>query len=105
MRLIGIRVPPKSVYSNSETAVTRTMYSSGIVFTVTGIFLWFLEVLGCTPAWISQFFHDIAALIMLGGFFIHVYEGTIGAPGSLRAMIRGTVTEAWAGPITQPGTA
>jgi cytochrome b subunit of formate dehydrogenase len=40
--------------------------------------------------------HDISALIMLGGIFIHIYLSTIGEPGTFQAMIRGAVSEAWA---------
>ncbi|HST11631.1 MAG TPA: hypothetical protein VLL05_14745 [Terriglobales bacterium] len=40
--------------------------------------------------------HDISALIMLGGIFIHIYLSTIGEPGTFQSMIRGAVSEAWA---------
>jgi hypothetical protein len=33
---------------------------------------------------------------MLGGFIIHVYEGTAHQPGTFRSMIDGTVTDRWA---------
>ena len=73
-----------------------TMAISVLVFLVTGVFLWFPEHLGRTPMWICYFFHDLMGLIMLGGFFIHLYEGTLGIPGTLRGMLHGTVTKAWA---------
>ena len=69
---------------------------SALIFFVTGIFLWFPEVLGRTAMWICYFFHDLMGLLMLGGFFIHLYEGTSGIPGTLRGMMIGTVTRAWA---------
>lgn len=72
------------------------MVDCAVIFLITGIFLWFPESLGRTAMWISYFFHDVAGLIMLGGFFIHVYEGTLALPGSLRSMTRGTVTAQWA---------
>ena len=40
--------------------------------------------------------HDISALIMLFGIFFHVYLSTFGEPGTIQAMTRGTVSEAWA---------
>jgi len=40
--------------------------------------------------------HDFSALIMLAGIFIHIYLSTIGEPGTMHAMTRGTVSEAWA---------
>jgi formate dehydrogenase subunit gamma len=72
------------------------MVISAIVFLITGIPMWFPEYLGRTPMWISYFFHDLAGLVMLGGFLIHIYEGTAALSGTFRSMVRGTVTRAWA---------
>lgn len=33
---------------------------------------------------------------MLGGFIIHLYEGTAAQPGTFQSMTNGTVTEEWA---------
>jgi len=68
----------------------------GIVFLVTGFPLWFPEIFGRNLMWISYFFHDIAGLVMLGGFLIHIYEGTAALPGTFHSMTRGTVRENWA---------
>ena len=72
-----------------------TMAVSALVFLITGIFLWFPENLGRTAMWICYFFHDLMGLIMLGGFFVHIYEGSAGIPGTFRGMVHGTVTRAW----------
>src|SRR5207244_1356137 len=69
---------------------------SAIVFLITGIFLWWPEILGRVPMWISYFFHDLAALVMLGGFIVHVYEGTAAIPGTFHSMIYGTVVKSCA---------
>jgi formate dehydrogenase subunit gamma len=69
---------------------------STVLFLVTGLVLWFDDVVGRGVVAISYVIHDIAAVVMLGGFVLHVYEGTAAAPGTLEAMTRGTVTEAWA---------
>jgi cytochrome b subunit of formate dehydrogenase len=37
-----------------------------------------------------------AALVMLVGFIIHLYEGTAAQPGTFQAMARGTVEKRWA---------
>jgi cytochrome b subunit of formate dehydrogenase len=34
--------------------------------------------------------------VMLGGFVVHVYEGTAAQPGTFTSMTRGTVTRRWA---------
>jgi len=69
---------------------------SGILFLITGLLLWFDDVV---PRWVvavSYVIHDLAALLMLAGFIIHIYEGTAHQPGTFRSMMDGTVTERWA---------
>lgn len=69
---------------------------SGILFLITGFLIWFDDVVGRWIVAISYVIHDLAALLMLAGFIIHVYEGTAHQPGTFRSMIDGTVTENWA---------
>jgi formate dehydrogenase subunit gamma len=69
---------------------------SVVLFLITGLLLWFDDVV---PRWsvaVSYVVHDIAALIMLGGFIIHIYEGTAAQPGTFQSMTNGTVSEEWA---------
>jgi len=69
---------------------------SGVLFLLSGLLLWFDDVV---PRWlvaVSYVIHDLAALLMLAGFIIHIYEGTAHQPGTFRAMSNGTVTEKWA---------
>ena len=70
--------------------------ASAVLFAVTGAVLWFDDVVGRGAVAVSYVLHDVASVVMLGGFVLHVYEGTAAAPGTLEAMTRGTVTEAWA---------
>lgn len=69
---------------------------SSVIFLLTGVIMWWPEIFGRTLMWIAYFFHDVAALVMLGGFIIHFYESTAQQPGTFRSMTRGTVTDAWA---------
>ena len=69
---------------------------SGALFLVTGLIMWFPGTFGRILVAISYVLHDIAAIVMLLGIFIHLYESTFGIPGTFRGMIRGTVTENWA---------
>jgi hypothetical protein len=69
---------------------------SAVLFLLTGLPLWFDDVV---PRWsvaVSYVVHDIAALVMLAGFIVHVYEGTAAQPGTFRSMVDGTVARAWA---------
>jgi formate dehydrogenase subunit gamma len=67
-----------------------------VAYLITGVVMWFPELFGRGPVAIGYVIHDISALIMLAGIFIHVYLSTIGEPGTFQAMTRGTVSEAWA---------
>ena len=69
---------------------------SAVLFLVTGLLMWFPDI---TPRWlvaVSYVVHDLAALLMLAGFIIHIYEGTAAMPGTFRGMVNGTVTRKWA---------
>ncbi|HEU0252817.1 MAG TPA: formate dehydrogenase subunit gamma [Pyrinomonadaceae bacterium] len=69
---------------------------SAVLFLITGLLMWFDHV---APRWVvavSYVVHDLAALVMLAGFIIHIYEGTAAMPGTFRGMMNGTVTEKWA---------
>jgi len=68
-----------------------------IVYLVTGIIMWAgARTFGALSVAVSYVLHDISALIMLGGIFIHIYLSTIGEPGTFESMTRGAVSEAWA---------
>jgi formate dehydrogenase subunit gamma len=68
-----------------------------VAYLITGIILWAgAPTFGRVTVAVSYVIHDISAIIMLGGIFIHIYLSTIGEPGTFQAMIRGAVSEAWA---------
>ena len=68
-----------------------------VVLLITGITLWFgARYFGRYTVAVSYVLHDIFALIMLFGIFIHFYLSTFGEPGTFHAMTRGSVSEAWA---------
>lgn len=73
-----------------------TIAACAVVFLVTGIPMWFPLTFGRTVVAISYVLHDLAAVIMLVGFIIHVYEGTAAQPGTFQSMTRGTVEKRWA---------
>lgn len=69
---------------------------TALVFLLTGIPMWFPEIFGRIAVAVSYVLHDIAAIVMLVGFIVHIYEGTAGQPGTFRSMTRGTVSRRWA---------
>jgi formate dehydrogenase subunit gamma len=71
------------------------IFGAGLLL-ITGLLMWFPEVFGRLLVAIGYVLHDIAALIMLFGIWIHIYLSTIGQPGTLQSMTRGVVTRRWA---------
>jgi formate dehydrogenase subunit gamma len=69
---------------------------SAVIFLASGIPMWFPKTFGRPAVAIGYPLHDIAGLIMLVGFIVHIYEGTAAIPGTFRSMIRGTVQKQWA---------
>jgi len=67
-----------------------------IAYAITGVIMWFPATFGRILVSISYVVHDISALIMLAGIFVHIYLSTFGEPGTIQAMTRGTVSEPWA---------
>ena len=90
--------PPDTGFFNAGQKLQFWEILGGsIVFLITGIILWFgAPTFGRTAVAVSYVLHDISALIMLGGIFIHIYLSTFGEPGTFQAMTRGAVSEAWA---------
>jgi formate dehydrogenase subunit gamma len=70
--------------------------ATAVIFLVTGIPMWFPEIFGRTAVAVGYVLHDIAGLVMLVGFIVHLYEGTAAQPGTFHSMTRGTVEKRWA---------
>jgi formate dehydrogenase subunit gamma len=89
--------PPDTGFFNAgQKLYFWTIVASVILFLITGIIMWFDQIV---PRWsvaVSYVLHDIAALVMLGGFIIHIYESTAAQPRTFESMVDGTVTEDWA---------
>jgi formate dehydrogenase subunit gamma len=90
--------PPETGFFNAGQKVQFWEIVGGaIAYLVTGIIMWIgASVFGAIVVAVSYVIHDISALIMLGGIFIHIYLSTIGEPGTFHSMTRGAVSEAWA---------
>lgn len=92
------KVEPEYVgfYNGGQKLQFWEIVFGGLVLLITGLLMWFPEITGRIAVAISYVLHDISALIMLGGIFVHIYLSTIGQPGTLHSMTRGVVTRAWA---------
>jgi formate dehydrogenase subunit gamma len=90
--------PPETGFFNAGQKLLFWEVVVGcILYIITGTILWAgARTFGAAAVAISYVVHDISAIVMLGGIFIHIYQSTIGEPGTFEAMIRGAVSEAWA---------
>ena len=91
-------MPPAGKYNAAQKQVFWVMVGSFVVLLLTGIIFW--------RPWFADFFpvfmvraavvlHAIAGVLVVLTVIIHVYAA-IWIKGSIRAMTRGDVTEAWA---------
>src|ERR1700745_2903979 len=92
----SIEPPDVGFFNAGQKAMFWEIVAGSIAYVITGVIMWFPEIFGSWPVAISYVIHDISALIMLAGIFVHIYLSTIGEPGTMQAMTRGTVSEAWA---------
>src|SRR3974390_2295877 len=92
----NVEPPDVGFFNAGQKAMFWEIVGGSIAYVITGLIMWFPEIFGRWPIAVSYVIHDISALIMLAGIFIHIYLSTIGEPGTMQAMTRGTVSEAWA---------
>jgi formate dehydrogenase subunit gamma len=71
-------------------------WSFGVLLLVSGVVLWFPEVMPRTLRLAAVLIHPLAAIGAIGGIILHVYMGTAAVPGALRSMVRGWVSDRWA---------
>jgi formate dehydrogenase subunit gamma len=69
---------------------------SAVLFVVSGFAMWFPGAVGRPVVAVGYVLHDVAAVVMLAGFIVHIYEATAAQPGTFRSMTRGTVEKRWA---------
>jgi formate dehydrogenase subunit gamma len=92
----GVESEDVGFFNGGQKLYFWAIVISAVLFLITGILMWFDHIVGRWVVAISYVVHDIAALVMLAGFIIHLYESTAQQPGTFRSMIDGTVTRSWA---------
>jgi formate dehydrogenase subunit gamma len=96
------RVPPAGKYNGGQKLFFWAMAGLAVVYVVSGIPMWMpAGLLGLGPFYgttvnAMRLVHYLATV---GGgllLIVHVYLGTVAYPGTLGAMLHGSVTRAWA---------
>ena len=91
------KVPETGKYNPGQKMFFITVALCGLLMLVTGFFMW---VPGFFPLgmellrWLYPL-HVLGFLVIFAFFFVHLYLGTIGNPGTVQAMITGWVTRNW----------
>jgi len=92
------RLPESGRYNGGQKIVFWLSVICMFVLLVTGILFWRAQFGELFPIWLirlAALLHALAATIMIMTIIVHVYAA-IWVKGSLRAMVRGDVTAAWA---------
>jgi formate dehydrogenase subunit gamma len=69
---------------------------TGLLLLITGIPLWFPDLLSSGWNQVSRLVHHIVFLLSVAGFIIHVYMSAVMLPGTMAGMTSGRVSRAWA---------
>jgi formate dehydrogenase subunit gamma len=88
-------VPEVGKYNPGQKMFFLAVVIFGAIMVITGLIMWFPLMF---PSWFVRWqftFHALGFVVIFAFFFVHLYLGTIGSPGSLPAMTTGWVTRAW----------
>lgn len=89
-------VPKTGKYNPGQKAFFIAVALCGVLMIISGLIMWF--PLGFSRTLVSWMYplHALGFLVIFPFFFVHLYLGTIGVPGSAQAIFTGYVTRAWA---------
>lgn len=92
------RLEPEYVdfFNGGQKVYFWAIVISAGIFLISGLPMWFPKTFGRPLVAIGYVLHDLAAIVMLVGFIVHVYEGTAAETGTFQSMTRGTVEKRWA---------
>ena len=82
-------------YNPGQKMFFLTVAFFGVIMLGTGLIMWFPGIIPTEfVRWLYPL-HIVEFVIIFSLFFVHLYLGIIGSPGSASAMISGWVTRAW----------
>jgi formate dehydrogenase subunit gamma len=91
------KVAETGKYNPGQKMFFLTIALFGVLMLVTGFFMWFPAYfpLGLELFRWTYTLHALGFFVIFAFFFVHLYLGTIGNPGTVQAMITGWVTRNW----------
>lgn len=91
-----LKAAPSGKFNAGQKLAGWAALILGLLMGGTGLVMWFPFQLGRGIQQWMYFLHNLGFIVFMGFIVIHAYLGIWGAPGTWRAMTRGTVTKAWA---------
>jgi formate dehydrogenase subunit gamma len=92
-------MPPVGRFNPGQKQFYWVMLLGMVVLLVTGTIMWIPEYLPRSLNLLRAgaiVVHEVAALVTIGAFIIHVYMGVFVVPGGFRAILHGYVSREWA---------
>ncbi|HXO38383.1 MAG TPA: formate dehydrogenase subunit gamma [Candidatus Acidoferrum sp.] len=92
-------MPPQGRFNAGQKQFWWVMFYCTFILLITGIVMWIPEKMPRELHWVLPiivFIHSATALITIAAFMIHVYMSVWVTPGSVKAMVEGHVSNAWA---------
>lgn len=92
-------VPAAGHFNHGQKQFYWAMYYSAWVLIITGVLMWFPELVASRAHWLMPivvFLHCVAALVTIAAFMIHVYMGVVFVSGGLQGILWGHVPIRWA---------
>jgi formate dehydrogenase subunit gamma len=89
------KAPEVGKYNPGQKMFFLVVVAVGLMLVVTGFIMWFPLSF---PTWFVRWmfaFHALGFAVIFPFFFVHLYLGTIGNPGTLQSMTSGWVTRGW----------
>ena len=90
------KVPEIGKYNPGQKLFFLTVVGCGALMGMTGAIMWFPMSLSMEIVRWMYPLHALGFVILFAFFFVHLYLGTIGNPGTVSAMLNGWCTKAWA---------
>ena len=92
-------LPEIDKYNAGQKYLFWVMVGTMTLLIISGIVMWrpyFADAFHINIVRIAAVIHAVAAFILILGIIAHIYAGVFWVAGALRAMTRGTVSQAWA---------
>jgi len=89
------KVPEVGKYNPGQKMFFLAVAGGGAVMILSGLIMLFPLSIPAMIVRLMYMLHALGFVVIFAFFFVHLYLGTVGSPGSLPAMLTGWVTRAW----------